>query len=77
MAAKKNSGRIDYKTDGYTLTWDKQGLSIETTDYKPGILRLSWSTVLDLAKRAGQVVDPSPGGQDTPAVDSRRREGEI
>jgi hypothetical protein len=74
VTGKKNSGRIDYKTDGYALSWDNRGLSIETTDYKPGILRLSWATVLDLAKRAGQVVDSASGGITT---DSRGREGEI
>lgn len=67
MTAKKHSGRIEYRTDGYTLSWDKQGLSIETTEYKPGILRLSWGTVLDLARRAGQVVDSAPAGNDTHA----------
>jgi len=64
MTGSERSGRIDYDPEGFILFWDNVGLSIQVTDYHAGILQLSWNTVLDLAKRAGQTADAAPGPND-------------
>ena len=60
MAKSERSGRIDYPQEGFSVTWDENGLSVEVTDYHAGVLRLPWNAVFGIAKRAGQDVGPAP-----------------
>ena len=46
------SGSKDYPNDGYVVKWDSEGLTIETTDYHAGTLRLPWKEILALSKIA-------------------------
>jgi hypothetical protein len=59
MADSVESGHLEFKKEGFRVYWDASGLRIEATDYHPDILRLSWDTIADLAKRAKVVADPA------------------
>ena len=52
MADSTKSEYLEFKNEGFRVHWDASGLRIEAIDYHPDILRLSWDTIADLAKRA-------------------------
>ncbi|MBZ5641050.1 MAG: hypothetical protein LAO51_20105 [Acidobacteriia bacterium] len=59
MGDSERSGRIEYPHEGFSVTWDENGLSVEVTDYHAGVLRLPWNALFSIAKCAGQEVGPA------------------
>lgn len=53
MADSENTGNLNYKQEGFSVSWSEHGLEIRTIDYQVGCLHLSWETIRDLEKRAG------------------------
>ncbi len=49
----EKSGRLTFPSEGFSLSWDVQGLEIRVTDYHNKPLRLPWKVVSDLARQAG------------------------
>ncbi len=46
------SGTIQHPAEGFSIRWSRRGLEIQVTDYHATRLRLSWSSLLELASRA-------------------------
>lgn len=53
MTDSDKTGLLDYKLEGFNVSWSEHGLDIRTIDYQVGCLHLSWETILGLAQRAG------------------------
>jgi hypothetical protein len=53
MTDSDQTGRLDFRREGFRVLWDARGLHIQVTDYHVETLYLSWDTVIDLANRAG------------------------
>ena len=50
---KRESGKIEYPTQGYVLRWGERGVEIETTEYHATRLQITWEELCALAKRTG------------------------
>jgi len=49
----EKSGRLTFPSEGFSLSWDAQGLEIRATDPYNKPLRLPWKLVSDLARQTG------------------------
>ena len=45
---------IVFGNEGYVLRWDDDCLSVQITDYHVQALNIPWSTVLEIAEKAGK-----------------------